>query len=90
MNETIMQKMRQLKFYGMANAFKLSIEDGRMTKFTGVSKDIYETPVLGTMPTLNNFILMLIATWRKTRYFALPNVSLSIMEKTSLLPEAQE
>jgi DNA replication protein DnaC len=34
MNETIMQKMRQLKFFGMANAFKRSIEDGRLTKFT--------------------------------------------------------
>jgi len=34
MNEAIMHKMRQLKFFGMANAFKLSIEDGRMTKFT--------------------------------------------------------
>jgi DNA replication protein DnaC len=32
MNETIMQKMRQLKFYGMANAFKLSMEDGRLTR----------------------------------------------------------
>jgi DNA replication protein DnaC len=34
MNETIMQKMRQLKFFGMANAFKSSIEDGRLTQFT--------------------------------------------------------
>jgi DNA replication protein DnaC len=34
MNETIMQKMRQLKFFGMANAFKRSIEDGRLTTFT--------------------------------------------------------
>lgn len=34
MNETIMQKMRQLRFYGMANAFKLSMEDGRLTRLT--------------------------------------------------------
>jgi len=34
MNETTMQKMRQLKFFGMANAFKTSIEDGRLTRLT--------------------------------------------------------
>src|SRR4030042_357013 len=34
MNERTMQKMRQLKFFGMANAFKLSIEDGRLTRLT--------------------------------------------------------
>lgn len=34
MNETTLQKMRQLKFFGMANAFKLSMEDGRLTKLT--------------------------------------------------------
>lgn len=34
MNEKIILKMRHLKFFGMANAFKLSMEDGRMTRFT--------------------------------------------------------
>jgi DNA replication protein DnaC len=34
MNETTLQKMRQLKFLGMANAFKLSMEDGRLTRLT--------------------------------------------------------
>jgi hypothetical protein len=34
MNDRIMQKMRQLKFFGMANAFKLSIEDGRLARLT--------------------------------------------------------
>jgi len=29
-------------------------------------------------------------TWRKTRYYALPNASSLIMEKTSLLPEVLE
>ena len=34
MNETTLQKMKQLKFFGMAGAFKASLEDGRLTKMT--------------------------------------------------------
>jgi len=48
---------------------------------TGVLRDKYVMPDFVTMPTLSNFISMLIATWRKTRYYALPNASSLIMEK---------
>ncbi len=34
MNEVSLQKMKHLKFYGMANAFRLSLEDGRLSKMT--------------------------------------------------------
>jgi DNA replication protein DnaC len=34
MNEESLQKMKQLKFYGMANAFRMSLEDGRQSKMT--------------------------------------------------------
>jgi DNA replication protein DnaC len=34
MNEITLQKMRQLRFTGMANAFKSSIDDGRLTRYT--------------------------------------------------------
>jgi DNA replication protein DnaC len=34
MNEDTMQKMRQLKFYGMCHAFKTCLENGRNTAFT--------------------------------------------------------
>jgi len=34
MNEDSMQKMRQLKFYGMYHAFKACLENGRTSKYT--------------------------------------------------------
>ena len=34
MNEDTLQKMRQLKFYGMYHAFKTSLENGRTSKYT--------------------------------------------------------
>jgi DNA replication protein DnaC len=34
MNEDTMQRMRQLKFYGMCHAFKACLENGRSTAFT--------------------------------------------------------
>jgi DNA replication protein DnaC len=34
MNEKVVQKMRQLKFYGMAAVFKAGLEDGRFSKLT--------------------------------------------------------
>lgn len=34
MNEKILQKMKQLKFFGMAAAFKTSLEDGRLSELT--------------------------------------------------------
>jgi DNA replication protein DnaC len=34
MNKTTLQKMKQLKFFGMAAAFSSSLEDGRLTKMT--------------------------------------------------------
>jgi DNA replication protein DnaC len=34
MNEDAMQKMRQMKFYGMHNAFKTCLENGRKSMFT--------------------------------------------------------
>jgi len=34
MNEEIMQKMKQMKFYGMTRAFKTSFEDGTMARLT--------------------------------------------------------
>lgn len=34
MNEATLQKMRQLKFWGMSRAFKASLEDGRMATLT--------------------------------------------------------
>jgi len=43
-----------------------------MIAITGVLRDKYVMPDFVTMPTLSNFISMLIATWRKTRYYALP------------------
>ena len=34
MNEETLQKMKQMKFYGMARMFRTTIEDGRMTTLT--------------------------------------------------------
>jgi len=34
MNEQTLQKMRQLKFFGMVRAFKTSLDDGKLTNFT--------------------------------------------------------
>jgi DNA replication protein DnaC len=34
MNEETLQKMKQMKFYGMAQVFRTSLEDGRMTTLT--------------------------------------------------------
>jgi len=34
MNQESLTKMKQLKFYGMANAFRLSLEDGRQSRMT--------------------------------------------------------
>lgn len=34
MNEATLQKMKQMKFYGMAQMFRTSLEDGRMTALT--------------------------------------------------------
>jgi DNA replication protein DnaC len=34
MNEETLKKMKTLKFYGMTNAFRTSIEDGRLAKLT--------------------------------------------------------
>lgn len=34
MNAESLQKMKQLKFYGMANAFRMSLEDGRQSNMT--------------------------------------------------------
>lgn len=35
MNEQTLQKMRQMKFYGMVRAFRTSIENGSMIQMTG-------------------------------------------------------
>lgn len=34
MNETTLQKMKQMKLYGMVRAFTTSFEDGQMSEFT--------------------------------------------------------
>jgi len=34
MNETTLQKMKQMKLHGMVRAFTTSFEDGRMSEFT--------------------------------------------------------
>ena len=34
MNEQTLQRLKQMKFQGMAIAFKTTLEDGRMTRMT--------------------------------------------------------